>query len=62
LDLEEIQQKVLQIKERMLTAQSQQKSYADNRRRDLEFAEGDLVFLKLTPRRNFGKYKQRKTL
>ena len=31
---------------RLLTAQSQQKSYADIRRRPLEFEAGDHVFLK----------------
>jgi hypothetical protein len=36
------------IKERMSVAQSQQKSYADNRRRPLEFEVGDYVFLKVS--------------
>jgi hypothetical protein len=62
LDLEETRQKVQQIKDRLLAAQSRQKSYADNQRRDLEFSKGENVFLKLTPRQNFGKYKQRKKL
>ncbi|XP_027098917.1 uncharacterized protein [Coffea arabica] len=35
----------------MQTAQSRQKSYADHRRKDLEFEEGDMVFLKVTPLR-----------
>ncbi|KAL5572216.1 hypothetical protein UlMin_021813 [Ulmus minor] len=42
----------------MKTAQSRQKSYADKRRRPLEFQVGDLVFLKVTPMkgmRRFGK-------
>ena len=34
----------------MRTAQSRQKSYADRRRRPLEFEEGDHVFLKVTPK------------
>jgi len=34
----------------MRTAQSRQKSYTDNRRRPLEFNEGDHVFLKVTPK------------
>ena len=33
----------------MCTAQSRQKSYADVRRRDLEFEVGDKVFLKVAP-------------
>jgi hypothetical protein len=51
-------EKVTKIRERILTAQSRQKSYADNRRRPLEFAEGDRVFLKVSPMRGvmrFGK-------
>ncbi|TYK27804.1 pol protein [Cucumis melo var. makuwa] len=38
-----------EIRARMLTAQSRQKSYADERRKDLEFDVGDMVFLKVTP-------------
>ena len=41
--------KVQQIRKWLLTAQSRQKSYADNRRRDLEFQVGDHVFLKISP-------------
>ncbi|KAL5540174.1 hypothetical protein UlMin_045925 [Ulmus minor] len=37
------------IKKRMRAAQSRQKSYADKRRRPLEFNEGDHVFLKIAP-------------
>ena len=33
----------------MKIAQDRQKSYADNRRRDLEFQVGDKVFLKISP-------------
>ncbi|KAK6145432.1 hypothetical protein DH2020_022252 [Rehmannia glutinosa] len=36
-------------KERIRTAQSHQKSYADKRRKDLEFEVGDEVFLRLSP-------------
>ena len=35
----------------MQTAQSRQKSYSDNRRRDLEFEVGDMIFLKVLPRK-----------
>ena len=41
--------KIKIIRERLQTAQSRQKSYADNRRKDLEFQVGDWVFLKLSP-------------
>jgi len=37
------------IREKLKTAQDRQKSYADKRRRDLEFEVGDKVFLKLSP-------------
>jgi hypothetical protein len=42
-------EKVKLIRDRMTTAQSRQKSYADNRRRELEFSVGDHVFLKVSP-------------
>ncbi|KAK6162214.1 hypothetical protein DH2020_002055 [Rehmannia glutinosa] len=44
-------EKVKLIKERICTAQSCQKSYADKRRKDLEFEVGDEVFLRLSPRK-----------
>ena len=37
------------IKKRLQTAQSRQKSYADVRRRKLEFQVGDHVFLRISP-------------
>ncbi|KAL0551879.1 hypothetical protein IC582_010969 [Cucumis melo] len=40
---------IQKIKARMLIAQSRQKSYADERRKDLEFEVGDMVFLKVAP-------------
>ncbi|XP_073298480.1 uncharacterized protein [Primulina huaijiensis] len=49
---------VAMIRERMKTAQSQQKSYVDQRRRDLEFSIGDHVYVKITPMKGvmrFGK-------
>ena len=50
--------KVSLIRQRLLTAQSRQKSYADVRRRPLKFEVGDHVFLKVMPKRGvvrFGK-------
>ena len=50
--------KVGLIQKRLLTAQSRQKSYADRRRRPLEFKVGDHVFLKVMLKRGvvrFGK-------
>ena len=51
-------EKVSLIRQRLLTAQSRQKSYVDVRRRPLEFEVGDHVFLKVMPKRGvvrFGK-------
>ena len=51
-------EKVSLIRQRLLTAQSRQKSYADVRRRPVEFKVGDHVFLKVMPKRGvvrFGK-------
>ncbi|XP_071917583.1 uncharacterized protein [Coffea arabica] len=47
--IEEANEKVRLVRQKIQTAQSCQKSYADNRRKDLEFTVGDLVFLKITP-------------
>ena len=43
-------EKVSLIRQRLLTAQSQQKNYTDRRRRPLEFEVGDHVFLKVMPK------------
>nr|GEU94118.1 putative reverse transcriptase domain-containing protein [Tanacetum cinerariifolium] len=40
-------EKIVQIKNRLLTARSRQKSYVDKRRNPLEFEVGDMVFLKV---------------
>ena len=48
-------EKVDLIRKRLLTAQSRQKSYADRRRRPLEFEVGDHVFLKVMPKRGLVK-------
>jgi hypothetical protein len=38
-------------------AQTRQKSYVDNRRRPLEFEEGDHVYLKVSPLRGMRRFK-----
>ncbi|GKC21126.1 putative reverse transcriptase domain-containing protein [Tanacetum coccineum] len=43
----ETTEKIIQIKNRLLASRSRQKSYADFRRKPLEFDEGDMVMLKL---------------
>jgi hypothetical protein len=47
--VKEAEEKVAMIRKRLLEAQSRQKSYADNRRRELRFEEGDFVYLKVSP-------------
>jgi hypothetical protein len=46
--VKEVEEKVALIRKRLLQAQSRQKSYADNRRRELRFEEGDFVCLKVS--------------
>ena len=49
--VQETTEKIALIQQRIRTAQSRQKSYADKRRKDLEFLQGDHVFLKVSPSR-----------
>ena len=52
------------IRQKFQVAQNQQKSYANNRRKDLEFNVGDNVFLEVTPLKGSikaGKGKELKT-
>ncbi|GAU49756.1 hypothetical protein TSUD_407990 [Trifolium subterraneum] len=48
--IQETTLKIKSVKEHMRVAQSRQKSYADHRRRPIEFDEGDHVFLRVTPK------------
>ncbi|GJS67778.1 putative reverse transcriptase domain-containing protein [Tanacetum coccineum] len=47
--IRETTEKIVQIKNRLLTARSRQKSYADVRRKPMEFQVGDMVMLKVSP-------------
>ncbi|XP_016200291.1 uncharacterized protein LOC107641309 [Arachis ipaensis] len=47
--------RIKKIRSRTLIAQSRQKSYADQRRKPLEFEEGEHVFLKVTPTTGVGR-------
>ncbi|GKA60781.1 hypothetical protein Tco_0760188, partial [Tanacetum coccineum] len=47
--VQETTKKIVQIKERLKTARSRQKSYADKRRKPLEFQVRDRVLLKVSP-------------
>nr|GEW01765.1 putative reverse transcriptase domain-containing protein [Tanacetum cinerariifolium] len=49
--IQETTDKIVQIKERLKVARDRQKSYADKRRKPLEFSVGDKVLLKVSPRK-----------
>ena len=53
--LQQTSEKVKVIQERMKATQSRQKSYADNRRRPLEFEAEDHVFLRVTSTASIGR-------
>ncbi|GKF01043.1 hypothetical protein Tco_0027966, partial [Tanacetum coccineum] len=46
--VQETTKKVTQIKDRLKAARDRQKSYADKRRKPLEFSVGDCVLLKVS--------------
>ncbi|GJZ03912.1 putative reverse transcriptase domain-containing protein [Tanacetum coccineum] len=48
--IRDMTEKIVQIKNRLLTARSLQKSYADRRLKPLEFEVGDMVLLKIVAR------------
>jgi hypothetical protein len=54
--VKEAEEKVALIRRRLLEAQSPQKSYADNRWRELRFEEGDFVYLKVSPMRGVRRF------
>nr|GFB18302.1 putative reverse transcriptase domain-containing protein [Tanacetum cinerariifolium] len=47
--VQETKEKIIQIKERLKTTRSRQKSYADKRHKPLEFKVGDRMLLKVSP-------------
>jgi hypothetical protein len=47
--VQQTSEKVQEIRQNILAAQSRRKSYTDVRRRDLEFAVGDQVLLRVSP-------------
>jgi hypothetical protein len=55
--IKEAEEQVHIIRENLRVAQTRQKSYADNRRRPLEFEEGDHVYLKVSPLRGMRRFK-----
>jgi hypothetical protein len=46
---QEVEEKVRLIKDRLKIAQSRQKSYADNKRRDVTYEVGDRAYLRVSP-------------
>ena len=60
--IEETNEKIAIIQQRLKTAQSRQKSYADKRRRPLEFEVGDYVLLKLSPRKGISRFGKKKEI
>ena len=56
--VQETTEKVAVIRERLRTAQSRQKSYADRRRRPLEFEVGDYVFLRVSPKKGLIRFRK----
>nr|GEX77216.1 putative reverse transcriptase domain-containing protein [Tanacetum cinerariifolium] len=60
--VQETNDKIVQIKERLRTARDCQKSYADNRRKQLEFSVGDKVLLKVSPWKGIVRFGKRSKL
>ncbi|WVZ69492.1 LOW QUALITY PROTEIN: hypothetical protein U9M48_018267 [Paspalum notatum var. saurae] len=57
--IKEAEEKVAEVRARLKEAQSRQKSYADGRRRELSFEEGDSVYLKVSPIRGTKRFQVR---
>ena len=47
--IKEVEDRVAEIREKLKVAQSRQKSYSHRQRRELSFAVGDYVYLKVSP-------------
>jgi hypothetical protein len=57
--LQETKRQVQMVRENLKQAQSRQKSYADNRRREMRFHVDDFVYLKVSPMRELRHFKIR---
>ncbi|GKB69837.1 putative reverse transcriptase domain-containing protein [Tanacetum coccineum] len=53
---------IIQIKNRLIIARSRQKSYADVRRKPMEFQVGDMVMLKVSPWKGVIRFRKRSKL
>ena len=47
--IKEVEERVVEIREKLKAAQSRQKSYADKRKRELYFEVGNFVYLEVSP-------------
>ncbi|WVZ52451.1 hypothetical protein U9M48_003506 [Paspalum notatum var. saurae] len=54
--IEDVEQQLRVVQENLKIAQSRQKSYADNRRRELNFKVDDFVYLKVSPLRGVRRF------
>jgi hypothetical protein len=54
--IKEAERQVHVVRENLKVAQSRQKSYADTRRRELTFEEGDYMYLKVSPIRGLRRF------
>ena len=57
--LQDSQRVIETIRQRLRAAQDRQRSYADQRRREVSFAPGDHVFLKVSPTKGSVRFGQR---
>ncbi|GKB58610.1 putative reverse transcriptase domain-containing protein [Tanacetum coccineum] len=60
--LQETTEKIWQIKDRLKVARDRQKSYADKRRKRLEFSVGDYVLLKVLPWKGVVRFRKKRKL
>ncbi|GJV25838.1 putative reverse transcriptase domain-containing protein [Tanacetum coccineum] len=60
--IQETTDKIIRMKEILKTARDRQKSYADNRRKPLEFSIGDKVLLKVSPWKGVVRFGKRSKL
>ena len=58
--IRETSEKIKVVREKMKTAQTRHKSYADKHRRGLEFKVGDHIFLKVSPVRGIVRFGQKR--
>ncbi|GJR96853.1 putative reverse transcriptase domain-containing protein [Tanacetum coccineum] len=60
--IQETTEKIVQIKKRMQAARDRQKSYADLKRKPMEFQVGDKVMLKVSPWKGVARFGKRRKL